>query len=133
GAYGSSGFQYRLATTGDYQPSLRFPWLAAAAERSLEIATKRYREGYSGFQRVLDAQRAVATQADRELTNQGSHISAVIALYKALGGGWIETPIEALIPDTTRDTMQQRTDWGNLLKAPLPVQESPVTETSAHD
>ncbi|MET0091682.1 MAG: hypothetical protein ABW068_16990, partial [Candidatus Thiodiazotropha sp.] len=29
GAYGSSGFQYRLATTGDYQPSLRFPWLAA--------------------------------------------------------------------------------------------------------
>ncbi|MET0091867.1 MAG: HAMP domain-containing sensor histidine kinase, partial [Candidatus Thiodiazotropha sp.] len=28
-AYGSSGFQYRLATTGDYQPSLRFPWLAA--------------------------------------------------------------------------------------------------------
>ncbi|MET0090351.1 MAG: hypothetical protein ABW068_10095, partial [Candidatus Thiodiazotropha sp.] len=29
GAYGTSGFQYRLATTGDYQPSLRFPWLAA--------------------------------------------------------------------------------------------------------
>ncbi|MET0090262.1 MAG: GNAT family N-acetyltransferase, partial [Candidatus Thiodiazotropha sp.] len=28
-AYGTSGFQYRLATTGDYQPSLRFPWLAA--------------------------------------------------------------------------------------------------------
>ncbi|MET0091020.1 MAG: efflux RND transporter permease subunit, partial [Candidatus Thiodiazotropha sp.] len=29
GAYGTSGFQYRLATTGDYQPSLRFPWLVA--------------------------------------------------------------------------------------------------------
>ncbi|MET0091858.1 MAG: hypothetical protein ABW068_17915, partial [Candidatus Thiodiazotropha sp.] len=29
GAYGTSGFQYRLATTGDYQPPLRFPWLAA--------------------------------------------------------------------------------------------------------
>ncbi len=104
-----------------------------AAERSLEIANKRYQEGYSGFQRVLDAQRAVATQADRELTNQGSHISAVIALYKALGGGWLDPPIEALIPDTVRDTMQQRTDWGDLLNAPLPAQESPATETSAHE
>ncbi|MET0091572.1 MAG: FHA domain-containing protein, partial [Candidatus Thiodiazotropha sp.] len=48
GAYGTSGFQYRLATTGDYQPSLRFPWLAAD-ERSTNgtrvngsIVTKRY-------------------------------------------------------------------------------------------
>ncbi|MET0066567.1 MAG: efflux transporter outer membrane subunit [Candidatus Thiodiazotropha sp.] len=104
-----------------------------AAERSLEIASKRYREGYSGFQRVLDAQRAVATQADRELANQGSHISAVIALYKAMGGGWIETPNEALISDSTRETMQQRTDWGDLLNAPLPTQESPVTEASTHE
>ncbi|MET0091111.1 MAG: right-handed parallel beta-helix repeat-containing protein, partial [Candidatus Thiodiazotropha sp.] len=41
GAYGSSGFQYRLATTGDYQPSLRFPWLAAADE------TERLRWSYT--------------------------------------------------------------------------------------
>ena len=31
----------------------------AASLRALELANSRYREGYSGFQRVLDAQRAV--------------------------------------------------------------------------
>ena len=59
-----------------------------AAERSLALATRRYQEGYSGFQRVLDAQRALAAQADRAISNQGDHLQAVIQLYAALGGGW---------------------------------------------
>ncbi len=104
-----------------------------AAERSLEIATTRYREGYSGFQRVLDAQRAAASQADREIANQGSHLSAVIALYKALGGGWLEIPIDDLIPAPMRDTLQQRSDWGDLLTQPLPTRQRPATEPSAHE
>ncbi len=104
-----------------------------AAERSLEIANTRYREGYSSFQRVLDAQRAVATQADRELANQGGHLSAVIALYKALGGGWLETPIDALIPASVRDTMQQRSDWGDLLTAPLPTRQTSATEPTPYE
>jgi len=52
----------------------------AAAERALEIANRRYKEGYADFQRVLDAQRALFSQAARELVNEGAHISAVIAL-----------------------------------------------------
>ena len=105
----------------------------SAAERSLEIATIRYREGYADFQRVLDAQRAMAVQADREVANQGSHLSAVTALYKALGGGWLETPVDALIPASVRDTMRQRTDWGDLLTAPLPTRQTPATESSLHE
>ena len=104
-----------------------------AAERSLDIATIRYREGYADFQRVLDAQRAVASQADREIANIGSHLSAVIALYKALGGGWLETPIDALIPSSVRDTMEERSDWGNLLTHPLPTRKSPAKESSLHE
>ena len=92
-----------------------------AARRSLELANNRYREGYADFQRVLDAQRALFAQAERELVNQGSHVGAVIALYKALGGGWLDTPVQQLIPEQTRDTMEQRSDWGNLLDSPLPV------------
>jgi NodT family efflux transporter outer membrane factor (OMF) lipoprotein len=91
-----------------------------AARRSLELASNRYREGYSDFQRVLDAQQAMFTQSERELVNQGSHVSAVIALYKALGGGWLDTPVQQLIPAQTRDAMQQRSDWGDLLDSPLP-------------
>jgi NodT family efflux transporter outer membrane factor (OMF) lipoprotein len=92
-----------------------------AAERSLELATARYRQGYADFQRVLDAQRAVASQTERELINQGSHISAIIEFYKALGGGWQLTPIEELVPDATRESMESRSNWGDLLSAPLPV------------
>jgi NodT family efflux transporter outer membrane factor (OMF) lipoprotein len=92
-----------------------------AAERSLALATTRYREGYSGFQRVLDAQTSVFAQSDRQVVNQGNQISAVITLYRSIGGGWLHTPIQELIPEESRKTMQQRTDWGELLSAPLPV------------
>lgn len=91
-----------------------------SAERALELATNRYREGYADFQRVLDAQRSLAASADKELANRGSHISAAIAFYKALGGGWQETTIDQLIPQSVREQMKQRTDWGPLLDAPLP-------------
>ena len=91
-----------------------------AAQRALELANSRYREGYADFQRVLDAQRSVFSQTERELVNQGSQISAVIAVYKALGGGWLETPVQQLIPEDMRNTMQQRSDWGTLLSSPLP-------------
>lgn len=94
-----------------------------AAARALELANTRYREGYSDFQRVLDAQRAFFAQSDRALASQGGHISAVIDLYKALGGGWRDTSINDMLPEATRDTMQQRTDWGGLLDAPLPATE----------
>jgi len=92
-----------------------------AARRSLQLSTSRYREGYSGFQRVLDAQRALAAQTEAELVNQGQHISAVINFYKALGGGWRVTPVDQLLPPETFQTMESRSDWGDLLTVPLPA------------
>jgi len=96
-----------------------------AAERSLELANTRYREGYADFQRVIDAQRAAAGQAERELINDANHISAVISFYRALGGGWLETPVEKLIPQSTRETMESRSDWGDLIQSPDPADPEP--------
>ncbi|MCK5666403.1 MAG: TolC family protein, partial [Thiotrichaceae bacterium] len=90
-----------------------------ASQRALDIANTRYREGYADFQRVLDAQRAMFAQTDGQLVNQGSYVSAIINLYKSIGGGWTDTPVTQLIKPETRETMQQRTDWGELLTAPL--------------
>jgi len=92
----------------------------SASKRSLELANTRYREGYADFQRVLDAQRSVFSQTEGELVNRGDNISAVIALYKALGGGWVDTPVQQLIPEALRESMQVRSDWGELLNDPLP-------------
>jgi NodT family efflux transporter outer membrane factor (OMF) lipoprotein len=101
-----------------------------ASKRALDIANRRFREGYSDFQRVLDAQRSKFAQAENALVNHGSHINSVISLYKALGGGWQATPVEQLIPEDTRDRMQERTDWGDLLSAPLPLNQANPSATS---
>ena len=95
-----------------------------AARRSLHLANARYREGYADFQRVLDAQRAVFSQAERELVNQGNQVAALIDLYRALGGGWQQVAIDALVRPETREQMQQRSDWGELLTAPMPAAAS---------
>ncbi len=107
----------KIAQTGASQDIL--DQSVTAAERSLEIATKRYSEGYSDFQRVLDAQAASFSQADRAIVNRGDHVAAVIALYKALGGGWQPAAIEDILPAATRDAMRERSDWGELLDPPL--------------
>jgi NodT family efflux transporter outer membrane factor (OMF) lipoprotein len=98
-----------------------------AAERSLDLANTRYQEGYADFQRVLEAQRVLFSQAERELVNQGNHLSAIIALYKALGGGWSEALVESVVPAQTREEMRSRTDWGDLLTAPLPTPSPAAT------
>jgi NodT family efflux transporter outer membrane factor (OMF) lipoprotein len=107
-----------------------------AAQRSLELANTRFREGYADFQRVLDAQQSLFAQAERQVINEGNHVSAVIDLYRALGGGWLVTPIEQLIPQEIRNTMQERTDWGNLLTAPLtdnPARPPSASGASQHE
>lgn len=96
-----------------------------AAERSLKLANTLFREGYADFQRVLDAQRALAAQSEREVINQGDHISAVISFYKALGGGWLGPTTDTLVPESIRRTMETRSDWGDLLEAPLPNPSDP--------
>ncbi|TGD72837.1 TolC family protein [Mangrovimicrobium sediminis] len=109
----------RIAQTSESQTILDAS--LAAAERSLSIATRRYAEGYSDFQRVLDAQAASVTQSDRAVVNRGDHVAAIIDLYRALGGGWQAASIEELISPPLRDTLRERTDWGDLLDAPLPA------------
>lgn len=86
-----------------------------ASERALEIANRRYQEGFADFQRVLDAQRTLFNQSERQLLARGSNISAAINLYKSLGGGWIEIPMDQMIPEETKKTMQERSDWSGIL------------------
>jgi len=104
-----------------------------AANRSLEIARTRYREGYADFQRVLDAQRTLFSQTEKELTNRANHIAAIVSLYKALGGGWLDMPVDELVPDAVRDQMKSRTNWGDLLDAPLPTGVERPVEEEAED
>ncbi len=92
-----------------------------AARRSFDIATIQYQEGLVDFQRVLDSQRTLFSQQERLVNNLGSVTQNLIALYKAMGGGWQQGRSRPLLDDATREIMGERSDWKTMLKEPLPA------------
>ena len=62
--------------------------LSCIVQESLRLADLRYRNGYSGYLEVLGAQRDLFQAQNALIENQRAHLAAVVALYKAVGGGW---------------------------------------------
>ena len=60
----------------------------ASAQRSLAIANVGYREGFSDFQRVLDAQGSLLRAQQQLVAARSTTVSSAIGIYRALGGGW---------------------------------------------
>jgi hypothetical protein len=73
-----------------------------------------YREGLTDFQRVLDSQRSLFSQQELLVSSQGRLTQNLIALYKAMGGGWEQGRSRPVLDDATRETMSQRSDWKGL-------------------
>ena len=86
-----------------------------AAERSVTLSSLQYKEGLVDYQRVLDSQRFLATQADRLTELSGQVSSSLVATYKALGGGWQIRENEKILSEENRNAMIERTSWGGLL------------------
>lgn len=63
-----------------------------AAERAAELANDQYQAGLVSFNNVLDAQRALLILRDELARSDGTVISNLVRLYKALGGSWISLP-----------------------------------------
>ena len=61
-----------------------------ANQKAVNLATKLYTEGQTDFISVLDAQRSLYTSEDTLAQSTQSLVTDLIALYKALGGGWDE-------------------------------------------
>jgi outer membrane protein, multidrug efflux system len=61
---------------------------AQAFAQSEVLARDRYEEGYSSYLNVLEAQRSLYTAQDAVAQSDQQLIDDLIALYKALGGGW---------------------------------------------
>lgn len=61
---------------------------AAEARRAVELAQTQYREGLSDFQAVLDSERIVATIEDDLASSDAAVATNLIAIYKALAGGF---------------------------------------------
>jgi NodT family efflux transporter outer membrane factor (OMF) lipoprotein len=91
-----------------------------AAERSVELALLQYRDGVADYQRVLDTQQALVAQQDLKTSSQGNISTNLIAMYRALGGGWQIRQGNDFVPAETKEQMKQRTNWGELLESAPP-------------
>jgi len=63
-----------------------------AERKVLELAELRYRGGVAAYLEVLDAQRSLFNAELEESQTIGSNLVSLVRLYKALGGGWPESP-----------------------------------------
>ena len=61
---------------------------AAAHRRAVELANELYRHGLVSFLNVLDAERTLNASENDLAQSETNMASNLVALYKALGGGW---------------------------------------------
>jgi len=77
-----------IAYAAEQRRRSRLAEQAVQSRRALNLAQSRFRQGVSDFLEVLTAQRTVLA-AEQQLSDSTATVSAnLVALYKALGGGW---------------------------------------------
>jgi outer membrane protein, multidrug efflux system len=70
------------------QRAERLDVAARSAEEAADLARKRFDAGVTDFLVVLDAEREVLTQRDQLVQAQTATATSLVAVYRALGGGW---------------------------------------------
>ncbi|MEY4717407.1 MAG: hypothetical protein RL563_25 [Pseudomonadota bacterium] len=88
-----------------------------ASRHAVTISLAQYRDGIEDYHRVLNAQYFLVQQQDKLTTAQGAVAKSLVALYKALGGGWELREGKPILSDSNRKQMHERTDWGDVLQA----------------
>jgi len=79
--------------TRDAQRSERLANAARSAEEAARLARLRYETGVTDFLAVLDAEREALSTRDALVQSQTSNAASLVAVYRALGGGWtVPTP-----------------------------------------
>lgn len=98
---------------------------AGSARRTTELAIVRYKEGASDYTTVLQAEQLQLQIEDALASARGAVPVALVSIYRALGGGWQLREGEPLLPESTRQEMKRRTNWGRMPDetASLPVPE----------
>lgn len=79
-----------------------------AAESAADLAMQQYRAGLTDYQTVLNTQRTLYTVRENEQSNKADLATQLIALYRAMGGGW--TPAQENRTETTQNASVDTTN-----------------------
>tara|TARA_R110002072_G_scaffold4508_10_gene31463 strand:- start:1121 stop:2689 length:1569 start_codon:yes stop_codon:yes gene_type:complete len=87
-----------------------------AAIRAFNISFNQYNNGLVSYQRLLSTVETMTLREDAYAQTRGSIANQVVALYKALGGGWEPFRNQPVVDPSTVKQMESRTDWGDYLQ-----------------
>jgi NodT family efflux transporter outer membrane factor (OMF) lipoprotein len=87
-----------------------------ASNRAAELALAQYKQGAADYTRVLNTQTSLLQQQDTLTAARGQVITNLVSTYKALGGGWQLRDGNHYVSPDVINTMETRTDWGELLE-----------------
>jgi outer membrane protein TolC len=111
------------------QQQKQFTYLTVqSAIRAFSISLTQYQNGLVNYQRLLSTVEKMTVNEDRYAQAKGSVALQVVALYKALGGGWQIRSGKPFVSAEVRQTMRERSDWGDYLDTP-PTRNSPAEST----
>ena len=85
--------------------------------RAFNISANQYNNGLVTYQRLLSTVEKMTLREDAYAVTRGNIANQVVALYKAVGGGW--EPLSGSMPLVKPETVEQmkvRTDWGDYLE-----------------
>jgi multidrug efflux system outer membrane protein len=80
---------------------------ATASRQAATIAHARYEGGLVGFLEVLDAERTQLSAEEALAQSRTDTATSLIAVYKALGGGWEGAPVPQMATSTARRSQQR--------------------------
>ncbi len=88
-----------IAYTAEQRRRVRLAEQVAQSRRAFNLAQDQYRQGLTDFLQVLTAQRTMLA-AEQQLSDSTATVSSnLVALYKALGGGWeADLPMDGPAP-----------------------------------
>jgi multidrug efflux system outer membrane protein len=67
---------------------------AEASSKAARLARQRFEGGLTDFLNVLEAERDALTAQDALAQSRTQTATALVAVYKALGGGWLDEPLQ---------------------------------------
>ncbi len=89
----------------------------ASATRAVDLAEQQYRGGIADYTRVLNTQEFLTDEQSRLVATRGAVALNLVALYRALGGGWELREGQDLVPAEIKEKMEERTNWGGMIDA----------------
>ncbi len=98
---------------------------AVEARRSTDLSLIQYKAGETDYTTVLTTEQAQLSAEDSVATSKGLVVQGLIAIYRALGGGWELRQGHDVVSDEVKAEMARRTRWGQMLEPDKHLPKNP--------